>query len=316
MKYKLSIIVPAYNLENTINKTLDSIFSQSTNEVEVIVVNDGSSDRTLEILNKYKIDNLVIINQCNSGPIKARFNGVDYSKGEYIWFVDGGDEINRGSIDMILDIIKDEPDILVFDYERVGENSNDIIHQKVSNNPLCDLFIGNISPSVWSKVFKKRILDGVDREIHSSFGEDLYISVHCFLVSNKIIYSRFNAYKYIYDSVSITSTGKGRETIVESIFNIKKEIENHNKYELYKEYFDYLSFNQLIINIYLKNGINDNSYYRAYKDMGCSFKNNRLIKYGQIIEMIVILEINSNIFTKLVSSSFNFLTERKANTVQ
>ncbi len=83
---KISVIVAAYNAEKYVEETLESLLHQSMDEYEVIVVNDGSSDGTLDILRKYEAENpiLRVIDQENGGPSAARNAGLDVAKGEYV----------------------------------------------------------------------------------------------------------------------------------------------------------------------------------------------------------------------------------------
>lgn len=116
---KLSIIIPAYNASLYIIECLNSIFNQSISfhEYEVIVVNDGSTDNTLDVLENISSqhDNLRIYNQRNQGPSAARNYGLRIAKGEYIWFVDSDDSIKPGSLQALLDNVKQNSiDILYF----------------------------------------------------------------------------------------------------------------------------------------------------------------------------------------------------------
>ena len=93
---KYSFIVPCYNGEKYIVKCLDSILKQTSNNYEVIVINDGSTDNSINIINKYKNDKkIVIINQDNMGLSLARNNGINKAKGEYLIFVDCDDYIQN-----------------------------------------------------------------------------------------------------------------------------------------------------------------------------------------------------------------------------
>ena len=87
-----SIIIPCFNVENTIKKTLDSVFSQSIKTYEVIAINDGSTDRTLNILRSYQTNDILrIINQENLGLGAARNTGIRNARGKYISFLDADD---------------------------------------------------------------------------------------------------------------------------------------------------------------------------------------------------------------------------------
>ena len=85
---KYSIIIPVYDVEKYIKKCLDSVFNQTYNNYEVIVVNDGTKDNSMEIVKNY---NVITINQKNQGLSMARNNGVKKAKGEYLLFLDSDD---------------------------------------------------------------------------------------------------------------------------------------------------------------------------------------------------------------------------------
>lgn len=89
----ISIIMPVYDVSNYLQNAINSIENQTFEDVEVICVNDGSTDNSLEVLNKIKkdYDKLVIVNQENAGPGIARNTGIDYATGEYIAFLDSDD---------------------------------------------------------------------------------------------------------------------------------------------------------------------------------------------------------------------------------
>lgn len=106
---KLSIIIPLYNVERYIGKCLDSIFSQKAYEqdYEVIVINDGTPDDSMSVVEKYcNHSNIKIINQSNKGLSGARNRGVNEANGEYIWFVDSDDFIAENSISILLNAIE------------------------------------------------------------------------------------------------------------------------------------------------------------------------------------------------------------------
>jgi glycosyltransferase involved in cell wall biosynthesis len=90
----LSIIIPAYNYAQLIERALNSVFSQCDNNIEVIVINDGSTDNTQQVLTSYQAKlkhPLIIINQANTGVAKARNNAIDAATGKYVWLLDADD---------------------------------------------------------------------------------------------------------------------------------------------------------------------------------------------------------------------------------
>lgn len=115
MNYKVSIIVPIYNVENYLLECLESIENQTLDNIEVIAVNDGSTDRSPEILEAFckGKENYKIVNQDNGGVSKARNVGVSYATGEYVYFLDSDDMI--------------KPNLCAECYKMAEENSLDVV---------------------------------------------------------------------------------------------------------------------------------------------------------------------------------------------
>ena len=123
-KMKLSIIVPVYNVGDYLAKCLDSLLAQdlSHSEYEVIVVNDGSTDNSGSIAQKYadKYANITLINQTNQGLSEARNAGLTNAKGEYIQFVDSDDYLEENVLGGLMRQVQEEKlDVLRFDYQNV-----------------------------------------------------------------------------------------------------------------------------------------------------------------------------------------------------
>lgn len=98
-----SVVVPVYNVEAYISETIESIITQSCQNIEIILINDGSTDNSGIICESYaKIDSrIIVIHQRNSGVSAARNRGIDLAKGEYICFVDGDDTIDSDMIELL-----------------------------------------------------------------------------------------------------------------------------------------------------------------------------------------------------------------------
>ena len=124
---KYSIIIPVYNVEKYIKKCLDSIFNQTYKDFEVIVVNDGTKDNSMEIVKDYDVK---IINQKNQGLSAARNNGVKHVKGDYILFIDSDDYIEEHLLENIDNKTKNKPDIIRYQIQEVYEDKDDIIKYK------------------------------------------------------------------------------------------------------------------------------------------------------------------------------------------
>ena len=111
-----SVIVPVYNVEKYIEKCIESIFNNQINDVEIIIVNDGSTDNSRNIINKYaERDNIVIIDQENAGLSAARNSGLKIAKGEYILFLDSDDYLEPEALDILYKVVcESRADLYVF----------------------------------------------------------------------------------------------------------------------------------------------------------------------------------------------------------
>ncbi len=120
-KIILSLIIPLYNVEKYIEKCLYSCIQQDIGDYEIIVVNDGSSDNSLQIAEQIaeKVNNIQIVSQLNGGLSLARNKGLSIAKGEYVWFIDSDDWIENNCLkDIVVCLEKKNPDILQLQYRK------------------------------------------------------------------------------------------------------------------------------------------------------------------------------------------------------
>ena len=107
---RVSVIIPVYNAAKTIGKCIDSILSQDMQKIEIILINDGSSDESESICRSYHklhTDCIQLVNQINTGPSTARNKGIDQSTGEYLAFVDADDySVVDSDVDSTADVIE------------------------------------------------------------------------------------------------------------------------------------------------------------------------------------------------------------------
>ncbi len=118
---KFSIIIPVYNVEKYIKRCLDSVFQQSYQDFEVIVVNDGTQDNSMQIVSNY---NVKIINQVNSGLSVARNNGVANAQGEYILFLDSDDYIEKDLLLEVSKMLDNNPELIRFQLREVYDDNS------------------------------------------------------------------------------------------------------------------------------------------------------------------------------------------------
>lgn len=131
-KPKVTVIIPVFNVEKYIIKCLDSIINQKLIEIEIIVINDGSTDNSLQIIENFVKNNerVLILNQINNGLSEARNTGIKYSKGEYIYFIDRDDYLDDNCLfDLYNEAVTKNLDIIFFD-------ANSFLDEKGENNKL------------------------------------------------------------------------------------------------------------------------------------------------------------------------------------
>lgn len=173
--YKISIILPVYNVERYLSQCMDSIFEQTLPNIELIAVNDGSTDQSLKILEKYQEsypDRVKIYSISNSGVSHARNYGIDRAGGEFILFVDSDDFLEPDMCEKLYNKAKkDGNDIVicgrynVYEKEHLGQYKKETAGTMLinSNFKLSDskFELAHISPFPWDKLFKRELLSGI-----------------------------------------------------------------------------------------------------------------------------------------------------------
>ncbi len=218
----ISIIVPVYNAEKTIARCLDSILAQKHIKMEIITVNDGSSDSSLSILNSYseKNDNIIVINKTNGGVSNARNAGLQIAKGDYIAFIDSDDFYIKDTYlyDQI-SIMKSniEIDMVIAGYTVLYETTQKSICTNGSIVEISDLAYNfaqyqsmGLMNSPWNKLFKKEfIFDAFDERI--KMGEDAIFVLRYLKKCRKIAFCENVGYGYIYLGCSTTADFRKKE---------------------------------------------------------------------------------------------------------
>lgn len=171
---KVSIILPVYNAQKYIGRTIDSLIKQTLKDIEIICINDGSSDNSLNILKEYKEkyfqNNIVIIDKQNEGVWKARADGIQKACGKYICFVDSDDYVDNSFCEKMYNKIeKDKSDITVCGFCRIDENTGNVVSKEMalSNNDYIEMDknpegVISINTSLWNKIYKSSILKSIE----------------------------------------------------------------------------------------------------------------------------------------------------------
>ena len=251
---KISIIVPVYNVEKYLEKCLKSIISQTYKNLEIIVVNDGSIDNSLEICKKFeKIDKRIkVIDKENGGLSDARNAGLKIATGDYIGFVDSDDYIAEDMFETLGKLLKEHnAEISIVSYYEMMDNrlldvqkdgTLDIMNKEEAIKEL--LIDKKIQSYAWNKLFKKEIFEGIIFPTGKNF-EDIATTLLLFEKADKIV--RLEEPKYFYlrrnDSIVGIRNYKTYLDYIEVIIDKYNYLKG--KYPSIEEYNEY----NLIINI-------------------------------------------------------------------
>lgn len=211
----LSVIVPAYNIEQYIGQCIESILKQSFEDFELLLVDDGSQDKTGEICDEYAKcdDRIKVIHKKNGGLVSARKAGIYDSTGKYVTYVDGDDWIAENAFEVMCTKAKEtDADVIIADFISAGREQSritqnmesgyytkkslieEVYPQMLSHG---EYFSFGFQPAVWGKIFRRNVILPhqlqVDERIR--LGEDVACSYACLLGAESIYYLKE---KYIY----------------------------------------------------------------------------------------------------------------------
>ncbi len=185
-RHKVSIIIPTYNSAQYLSRAIDSCIQQTYKDFEVVIVNDGSTDNTIDVVNTYKekYDFIRLVNETNSGSVIARDTGVKNSSGDFLFFMDADDVIDRDAL-MILMAKVDIGDIVIGDF--VIENDNGVINSFQHTNKFrfgedaqamyLNYLMKSISPSLCGRLYRKSLFDNLEVDQDLSIGEDVFTNI-------------------------------------------------------------------------------------------------------------------------------------------
>lgn len=216
---KFSVIIPCYNIEKYIAKTIDSVVNQLYENIEIILVNDGSTDGTLDILKFFEKedDRIVVINKANGGVSSARNVGIEKSKGDYLYFLDGDDVIEYSLFQKIYNVLNSDRDIefISFGYNVVvkeevksvfSHKEND--KKKFLNNELLLLFLKRkLRQSMCSFIVRRDVVshNHIRFNEDTTNGEDQEFQIKCMYRSKYSYYIADVMFTYIQRSNSAIS---------------------------------------------------------------------------------------------------------------
>lgn len=258
MTPKVSVVIPVYNVNKYISKCLDSVVNQTFENIEIICVNDCSTDNSLDILNEYskKDRRVVIIDKIhNEGTMLARKSGVEAAKGDYIVFIDADDYIDTNLCQFISDVTeKEDADIIHFSsgvYDEISDKKIKAMEEDLK--PLEKTLVGDeilehafikraFATQIWGKAFKADLCKeacSVLPEEHCYVGEDVFTTFIFCCFAKKYIGIKTPDYYFYRFGIGVS----GQSMIKISKFEMFAKMANWIKYT--QEYFDSFGANEI-----------------------------------------------------------------------
>lgn len=256
---KISIILPVYNVDKYLRRCLDSLQPYINYGCELIIVNDGSTDSSQNIIDHYCHDNPCVISvfQQNAGLSAARNTGLKYVNQEYVWFVDSDDYVENIT-DKLDKLLCTSPDIIILgrneDYGswriHAPANIEDARYMNGEEYLKISIRNGSFRTNVWDKIFKKDVIvDNNLRFVEGLLYEDMHFTVTTLMCSQSVVTARLYPYNYIhYNTGSITKTIRFKDLDVLQFIQLideylvnKKSDFNNSSSEFHKLIFNWVS---------------------------------------------------------------------------
>lgn len=207
---RISVIIPVYNTEEFLGACLDTLFLQKYRDVEFVLVDDGSTDGSRALCEKYaaKDSRFVVISKENGGPSSARNLGIEKARGEYITFVDSDDFVDVCAYEKIAALLDnhDDPDVLVFGANLVPDFAPEYLYRMVNTRDMVyDSFTPEVlfeevgaRPFLWLQVVKRSLLmdNNIKMDETIDIGEDQVFQIEFFPCASKIVFASDKLYFY------------------------------------------------------------------------------------------------------------------------
>ncbi len=285
---KISIIIPVYNSKTYLRECFDSIFAQTFGEYEIICVDDGSIDGSLDILDEYRIkkDNFVILNQDHKGAGAARNLGLKYARGKYIQFLDSDDYFEPVLLEKMYNFAeKNNADVVVCSYRKVNDKG-EVTESRNPNSPInldktplerCfnrsdfpDEIFSLLTPVPWNKLYKKSLIvdNGIEfPDIHIC--EDIAFVHACIAAAERIFVFDDELINYRFNCTGSMATYRTKYAIdvVKSCLVLEGFLKKCGLYEELKEAFQKAFLNHVRWELTLCNEKDRDAFWAEFKQI-------------------------------------------------
>lgn len=318
----VSIIIPVYNVKEYLSECLESVINQTYRNLEILLVDDGSTDGSSEICDAYAVkDNRIkVIHKTNGGLSDARNKGIELASSEYISFLDSDDVLSLDFFNIMVSyVINENADIVECDYfefiDTIHHNNFDAtVKIKTGMQALYDLYrVTSKNIIAWGKIYRKKLFDEIRYPV-GKYHEDVFTTYKLFYFAEKVVHLNMPLYYYRKRKGSITSVFcKKRLDILEACYESNEFFLNHNIDSLIKDNWKmgigYCFDLNLFDSEYKKDIYNHFKYfYRQYKKI-------QKPKYGFIFEFRTFIFNISPSFdcflVRIYKKFFHFLSEAR-----
>ena len=303
---KVTVIVTVYNLEDYIEECLLSLINQIYKNIEIIVINDGSTDTSCEKIKELSENDkrITLVNKENGGVSSARNSGLDIATGSYIMFVDGDDVLSPEAIKECVDVFSKDKDVdaVFFECEKFTNTpilSNDntisgkeyLTHQELLHTIAKGDFDSSI---VWAKLYKAELWEKIRFEPGMT-REDEYVNTDIYLLIENAVRLQKKMYYYRMreDSITHTANKKGKEDTVKAFEHRINLLCNGSKDDCLHK-FRYI---EAISDLYIDASEDERARLREIFRLNYSLGNNEILWKRRV--WVLIFRISPGLFTRL-----------------
>jgi len=273
----ISIIVPVYNSEKYIDRCLDSILNQTYKDLEIVLVNDGSNDQSLKILENYALRDtrIKVVNQENKGVAAARNTGLDNATGDYILYVDSDDWIENNMVERMVELSANADIVFCGNDNAVSPESVKkiigITKEIWNKDKIIYEFLRHkiMSGMLWNKLIKRSLTDGCRFNPKTGYGEDAEFLWQVLQNTNSMIVTNEILYHHVPDENSISHLSYSEKKY--SAISMWEKI-NADTSAIYPEYLKYARIS-----------LTSAAVFGLFEARQCCYKNKNQLKYMRSI---------------------------------
>lgn len=306
---KISVIIPVYNVEKFLRRCLDSIINQTMNDIEIILIDDGSTDNSGNICDEYaeKDDRIIVIHKENGGVSSARNKGLDIASGEYVTFVDSDDYIDNNMYEVLYrNAVEKKVDICGCFFKYITADKVMLFNPTKKQRSLKGIYNGNdfvkllyideysngLCVSMWNKIYKRNLFYSL--KFKSSIYEDDEICHKIYKSDTSILLMDSPFYTYVQNTNSLTSKKFSEKNLIfiDILYNRLNSFKKDNLEELYIDTI------RLYCNIVIE-------YYFKMKNLNNNYDFIYLNQYRKILKDVIKLK-NISLKDKIRFNIFSF----------